>query len=343
MNLDTRIRDAVSDLDRQPRTEPTAGLLQLRRTIVRRRRVRVGAAVAATGLAIAAFVLVRPASTPEVVLPVAPVSNGPLIGIVDDGRVVEVDGALPGLPVGSATTGPLGFSADGSELVRLTATGEVVALDLDTSVERRLASCGADCLVGVSPDTERVAMVIDGRLEVTAPAAEPVEVDLATTGTGRPIWSPDGARIAFATPTGLYVVDADGTDLRRLAESPDERIPTAPPSWSPDGGSLAYLSGRPVPGNPGGTDEVLLTAFSLEVVDLDGRTTRTLTQAGECFCLGHPTPALAWSPDGRLVAYTLRTVARDKGVYTVPATGGDPDRVSRVRSVAALAWQPAQG
>jgi Tol biopolymer transport system component len=74
-----------------------------------------------------------------------------------------------------------------------------------------------------------------------------------------PAWSPDGARLAFVSfddrndppcpadscpPSGeLYVVDADGSSLRRLTRSTadDEH-----PSWSPDGRRIAFASGYDV-------------------------------------------------------------------------------------------------
>jgi Tol biopolymer transport system component len=73
------------------------------------------------------------------------------------------------------------------------------------------------------------------------------------------VWSPDGTRLAFdiedygdTERTGIYVVDADGSDLR-LA------IPGgSTPSWSQDGARIAY---QPIAGSPTGT---------LEIANLDG-------------------------------------------------------------------------
>ena len=56
-----------------------------------------------------------------------------------------------------------------------------------------------------------------------------------------PVWSPDGDQIAFASwedPRGIWVVDADGTNERRLFDWPRE---TRYPSWSPDGEQIVFV------------------------------------------------------------------------------------------------------
>ena len=62
----------------------------------------------------------------------------------------------------------------------------------------------------------------------------------------RPVLSPDGRKIVFASevndPSGeIYVMNADGTGLRRLTTSPGM---DGNPSWSPDGRRIAFASYR---------------------------------------------------------------------------------------------------
>jgi hypothetical protein len=63
------------------------------------------------------------------------------------------------------------------------------------------------------------------------------------SGITNPTWSPDGSRIAFtglsAGVSNLFVVNVDGTGLRRLT---DGRAAALHPSWSPDGKSIAYVT-----------------------------------------------------------------------------------------------------
>ncbi len=62
---------------------------------------------------------------------------------------------------------------------------------------------------------------------------------------GDPSWSPDGQRIAFQSGRdgnlNIYVINVDGTGLRRLTDHPaaDGR-----PAWSPDGQWIAFESDR---------------------------------------------------------------------------------------------------
>jgi Tol biopolymer transport system component len=52
-----------------------------------------------------------------------------------------------------------------------------------------------------------------------------------------PVFSPDGSRIAFAVAgSGIWVMDADGTDPLQLTSEARDSWPT----WSPDGAQLAF-------------------------------------------------------------------------------------------------------
>ena len=55
-----------------------------------------------------------------------------------------------------------------------------------------------------------------------------------------PAWSPNGRQIAFeggsVAPSGVYVVNADGSGQRRLARN------GRAPAWSPDGRTIAFFS-----------------------------------------------------------------------------------------------------
>jgi Tol biopolymer transport system component len=53
-----------------------------------------------------------------------------------------------------------------------------------------------------------------------------------------PVWSPDGAQIAYLRRDGVYVIDADGRNQRQLVSG---RVPDAERmAWSPDGNHLLF-------------------------------------------------------------------------------------------------------
>ncbi len=136
----------------------------------------------------------------------------------------------------------------------------------------------------------------------------------SVVGGERPIWSPDGKQIAFASSLmggGIWSVAPTGGFPRRLA--PDiggagHFLASQQVSWSPKGDCLAYVSDK------GGTTEIWLWYAA------DGREVR-LTN------LGARVNSMAWSPDGRWVAFASDRFG-NYDVWKVAATGGVPERLT---------------
>ena len=95
-----------------------------------------------------------------------------------------------------------------------------------------------------------------------------------------PTWSPDGKWIAYVGDGGLSEVLADGSGKRVLL-----RRDVAAPAWSPTGGSIAF-------------EEQAGSRVSISLFDTATRTLRLLERHR-----GEVGP-LAWSPDGRWLAFT---------------------------------------
>jgi TolB protein len=106
-----------------------------------------------------------------------------------------------------------------------------------------------------------------------------------TVGMGAiaPAWSPDGTTIAFSSAVpgdwNVYLIDADGSNLRALTTGPDWKYH---PTWSPDGERLAFRSD-----SAGG---------GIYTIRADG-TAQTLLTTCDHHCM-YP----SWSPDGSRLA-----------------------------------------
>jgi len=111
------------------------------------------------------------------------------------------------------------------------------------------------------------------------PAGEDVQLFTAFDSFA-PAWSPDGTRVAVASPKGIYTVDSQGRDLRQLITGP-----ASAPAWSFDSRQIAFMSAQD---NADGTLDVW-------VMDADGRNQQRMTDDGAL--------KFAWSPVSKRLAY----------------------------------------
>jgi hypothetical protein len=125
--------------------------------------------------------------------------------------------------------------------------------------------------------------------------------------------SPDGSQVAFDSnrdgERGVYVANADGTNVRRVSGDGFAAVP----SWSPDGRTLAFV--RAEPDRP--------TVWNLWTLELASGDLRRLTS----YRYGQPWGG-SWFPDGRRIAYShedrlvvLDLESGNERVYPSPRKG----------------------
>ena len=105
-----------------------------------------------------------------------------------------------------------------------------------------------------SPDGTRVAFrtLSDGGYQVATMRIDGSDMRILTSGgyrnfdryyrTGQISWSRDGSQIAFSEHDDIYVMDADGSNVRRVTTAPGGDYG---PAWSPDGSTIVYWRGSP--------------------------------------------------------------------------------------------------
>jgi Tol biopolymer transport system component len=141
--------------------------------------------------------------------------------------------------------------------------------------------------------------------------------------TWRVKWSPDGRLIAFVSDDHLWMMNADGTQPRKLAEGRvDNRgARSADFAWSPDSRQIAFTQCCR-------EDEIF-------VVNADGSGLLQLTDNDGVFD-GHP----AWSPAARAIAFTSDRDGNSE-IYVMNADGSGQRNVSQdPLDDFAPAWSP---
>jgi Tol biopolymer transport system component/DNA-binding winged helix-turn-helix (wHTH) protein len=143
----------------------------------------------------------------------------------------------------------------------------------------------------------------------------PVCLTCETTGRKlSPVFSPDGARIAFALGQGeggIFVMARDGSSPRRLTNRGFH------PAWSPRGDEIAFTTRR--------TDWIPVEAYystsELWIVNVASEQSRRLNL--------EDARDPAWSPDGRWIAFWTKGASGwRRDLFVVPAAGGTPRRVA---------------
>jgi Tol biopolymer transport system component len=142
--------------------------------------------------------------------------------------------------------------------------------------------------------TNREIMTVDVQTGALERLTDNNRVDM------NPSWSPDGAQIIFSSDrnvqwnTDLYLMDADGKNIRSLRQTPDNEFSAV---WSPDGRRLAFGSSQS-------------SSAQLLILDVEsGTITPLLDNKGF-------DDVPSWSPDGQSLALSSIRES-DYEIYTL--------------------------
>ena len=152
-----------------------------------------------------------------------------------------------------------------------------------------------------SPDGSRLAFTaLGGGKEVlhildVATRKELSSITVPLDGITGPSWSSDGRRLVFSGNHGgitdLYIVDADGRNLRQLT---NDRYGDLQPQWSPDGRTIAFATERGA-----GADVSMLRFPKMRIALYHLDTEEIELLPGQEGLNINP----MWAPDSRSIAY----------------------------------------
>jgi TolB protein len=142
---------------------------------------------------------------------------------------------------------------------------------------------------------------------------------LTRSAAGDPAWSPDGRWIAFDTSGygDIYKIHRNGAGLTRLFQGHgiDEGWG---PAWSPDGRSIAFI-------------RVRRHGDQIWTMRADGSGAHLLQTDS-----GRSDSSLAWSHDGRWIAFASSRTSEPRAIKVMRADGSDPRTITH----GAPAWNP---
>jgi Tol biopolymer transport system component len=232
-------------------------------------------------------------------------------------RLTESPG-LDGFPAWSPDGERIAFISDRD------GNWEIYTMDADGSNQRRLTRTPEEDegFPAFSPDGEEIAYVTN---PIDNPAIHVMNADGSggerLTSGNWPTWSPDGARISYtsyANGERIHVIDADGSDTRRLAGNAGD----SEGAYSPDGEKIAFMS-------PNDDEDIYVMN-----ADGSGRTRLTDDVPGN----DHWPPT--WSPDSTRIAFTSDG-PQGSDIYAMNADGSGLTKVTGNPANAAFpAWQP---
>ena len=187
----------------------------------------------------------------------------------------------------------------------------------------------------------KIAFVRDGQIFTVNPdgtgAAPFFSTHMAEERS--PAWSSDGSKLAFVSGTGtaeIFIVNANGTGLKRLTNDAGANITDNSPTWSPDGQKIAW---RRAPVGATFHDIYIMDAVDFNNDGNGDNRVQITSLVPANNSAGRP----SWSPGGTKIAFTRGFAGGSQQIATmnVDGTSQNPVLTSTVPNADDdAAWSP---
>lgn len=213
--------------------------------------------------------------------------------------------------------GSFGFTLDAFSREASSPDLEIFVVNADGSGRRDLTRNPAqDDHPVVSPDGRTVMFVRDGmKLRVMASDGTHMRELLSLEHLARPVWSRDGALVAFTSCADVNRVDCKVGVLRREGTGLVWIADGASPTWSATGRRLAFLTSI--------SPEYRVGAQAIAVANADGSDRRIVARSGELMAYRLLPPV--WSPRGSAIAFPVYGTGWP--LYVLNVDSGSPARL----------------